>query len=69
VGAEPHQVLADTQAIAFMLRVEPYDIRHWASRYPGELPRRGTRHGRTLYDVDDALRVAQRLHRLPLGTR
>ena len=51
-----------------MLRVTPNDIRHWASRHPDELPRRGTKHGRTLYDVDDALKIAKRLHRLPLET-
>ncbi len=55
-------MLVDTQALAFMLRVTPNDIRHWASRHPAELARRGTSHRRALYDVDDALKLARRLH-------
>ncbi len=45
--------LADTQAIAFMLKVAPGTVRSWASR--GHLARRGTSpDGRALYDVDEA---------------
>ena len=59
------QVLLDTQALAFMLTVPPASIRQWARRYPAELPRHGRDHGRTLYDADDGLKLARRLHRLP----
>src|SRR5262249_7246415 len=49
--------LADTQAIAFMLSRPPSTIRSWACR--GDLQRHGTDpHGRTLYDVDEALALA-----------
>ena len=61
-------MLVDTQALAFMLRVTPNDIRHWASRHPDELPRHGTKHGRTLYDAGDGMKLAKRLGRLPLET-
>lgn len=47
--------LADTAAIAFMLRRPQATIRKWAQRYPDQLPRRGTDHrGRALYSIDDA---------------
>jgi DNA-binding transcriptional MerR regulator len=46
-------ILADTQAIAFMARVEPSTVRSWACR--GLIKRRGTgRRGIALYAVEDA---------------
>ena len=56
--------LADTQAIAFMLRRPASTIRKWAQRYPDRLPRRGTdKRGRTLYSIDDAERLSSSLPR------
>jgi len=54
--------LADTGAIAWLLDVKPDNIRHWAHRHPGELPKRGRKAGRTLYAIEDAKRLAARLH-------
>ena len=52
--------LADTQAIAFMLKVAPGTVRSWASR--GHLARRGTSaDGRALYDTDEAGDLAGRM--------
>lgn len=48
-----------------MLGVKPDNIRKWAARYPDELPRRGTSRHRTLYDVDEAVRLAARLRGRP----
>jgi hypothetical protein len=53
--------LADTQAIAFMLKIPQGTIWSWASR--GHLTRRGTKNGRALYDVDEAADLAQRMAR------
>ena len=51
--------LADTQAVAAMVRRAPATVRSWARRYPDRLPRRGTGpRGRALYDVEDAERLA-----------
>ena len=51
--------LADTQAVAAMVRRAPATVRSWAYRYPDMLPRRGTGpRGRALYDVEDAERLA-----------
>ena len=51
--------LADTQAVAAMVRRAPATVRSWAHRYPDRLPRRGTGpRGRALYDVEDAERLA-----------
>ena len=51
--------LADTQAVAAMVRRAPATVRSWAYRYPDRLPRRGTGpRGRALYDVEDAERLA-----------
>jgi hypothetical protein len=54
--------LADTAAIALLVKRKPATIRSWALRYRDELPRRGTgRHGRALYDVTDAEKLAARI--------
>ena len=54
--------LADTQAVAAMVRRAPATVRSWAHRYPDRLPRRGTGpRGRALYDVEDAERLAAAL--------
>ena len=54
--------LADTQAVAAMVRRAPATVRSWAYRYPDMLPRRGTGpRGRALYDVEDAERLAAHL--------
>ena len=51
--------LADTQAVAALVRRAPATVRSWAHRYPDRLPRRGTGpRGRALYDVEDAERLA-----------
>jgi hypothetical protein len=56
--------LADTNAIAAMAGVAPGTVRSWASRHPDMLPRRGTDgRGRTLYDVEDAERLAAAISR------
>lgn len=51
---------ADTQAIAFLTGRTPNAIRIWASR--GKLQRHGhDRRGRTLYNIEDATRLAVEL--------
>ena len=57
--------LADTQAIAVITGRKPATIRSWAHRYPDRLPRRGTgKHGRALYDVEEAEQLAMSLDTL-----
>lgn len=52
--------LADTQAIAHLTGRKPATVRSWAFR--GLLIRRGTgKHGRALYDVEEAERLAMSL--------
>lgn len=49
--------LVDTQAAAVAVGVAPSTIRTWADRYPEELPRRGRRGRRTLYELTDVIAV------------
>lgn len=54
-------ILADTAAVALAVGVKPDNIRHWAMRHPEQLPKRGTRGGRTLYALEDAEAIAAKM--------
>lgn len=68
-------ILADTAAVAAFAsgllgrEVKPDNIRHWAMRHPSELPKRGRRNGRTLYALEDAEALAERMKQRVKGSR
>lgn len=56
--------LADTQAIAYLVRRPAATIRSWAHR--GWLTRHGKdKQGRTLYNIDQAQQVARHIDNTP----